>query len=217
MSPAKPRKKIIAVIGGHACTKEVEQLSHNLGKKLDKVVDYMVSGGLGGVMKAVCQGFKAGNGVTIKEFKSAIFVIWFLVSLYVFYPLFVSLTERRIHLIAPKERGGPQADFKFYDFLFFCKKNIPERSKVFFYISPETYGKDGITWDYHRHAVSYFLYPLKVYTTAEENKISDILDVVDFIIIRGTDKIDFGISASSPYHFELLAAYDEKNFIIKKW
>ncbi len=55
----------MAVIGGHSCTKEVEQLAQNLGKKLAKVADYLVCGGLSGVMKAVCQGFKAGGGVTI--------------------------------------------------------------------------------------------------------------------------------------------------------
>ncbi|MDP3143341.1 MAG: TIGR00725 family protein [Candidatus Omnitrophota bacterium] len=65
MSPAKTRKKIVAVIGGHTVHKEVEQLAKNLGKKLVKVADYLVCGGLSGVMKAVCQGFKAGNGVTI--------------------------------------------------------------------------------------------------------------------------------------------------------
>jgi hypothetical protein len=43
----------------------VEQSAQNLGKKLAKVVDYLVCGGLSGVMMAVCQGFKAGNGVTI--------------------------------------------------------------------------------------------------------------------------------------------------------
>ena len=59
------RKKVVSVIGGHNCTKEVEQLAHNLGKKLAKVADYLVCGGLGGVMEAVCSGFKAGNGVTI--------------------------------------------------------------------------------------------------------------------------------------------------------
>lgn len=56
---------MVGVIGSHSCNKKVEQLAHNLGKKLAKVVDYMVCGGLSGVMKAVCQGFKAGNGVTI--------------------------------------------------------------------------------------------------------------------------------------------------------
>ena len=59
------RKKVVSVIGGHACTKEVEQLAQNLGKKLAKVVDYLVCGGLSGTMMAVCQGFKAAGGVTI--------------------------------------------------------------------------------------------------------------------------------------------------------
>ena len=56
---------IIGVIGGHACTKEVEQLAHNLGKNIAKVGLKVVCGGLGGVMKAVCQGAKEQNGVTI--------------------------------------------------------------------------------------------------------------------------------------------------------
>ena len=59
------RKKIVGVIGGHNCNKEVEQLAQNLGKKLAKVVDFLVCGGLGGVMKAVCKGFKEGGGITI--------------------------------------------------------------------------------------------------------------------------------------------------------
>lgn len=58
-------KKLVTVIGGHTCTKEVEQIVHNLGKELAKVVDILVCGGLSGTMKAVCQGFKAGNGLTI--------------------------------------------------------------------------------------------------------------------------------------------------------
>jgi len=59
------RKKVVSVIGGHNCNKEVEQLAQNLGKNLAKVVDILVSGGLTGTMKAVCQGFKAGGGLTI--------------------------------------------------------------------------------------------------------------------------------------------------------
>jgi hypothetical protein len=59
------RKKVVGVIGGRSCTKEVEQLAHNLGKKLAKVVDILVCGGLGGTMKAVCTGFKAVGGLTI--------------------------------------------------------------------------------------------------------------------------------------------------------
>ncbi len=59
------RKKIVSVIGGHSCNKEVEQLAHNLGEKLAKVVDILVCGGLSGTMKAVCSGFKAAGGLTI--------------------------------------------------------------------------------------------------------------------------------------------------------
>ncbi|MBU1929852.1 MAG: TIGR00725 family protein [Candidatus Omnitrophica bacterium] len=59
------RKKIIGVIGGHKCNNEVEQLAHNLGKKIAKVADILVSGGLSGTMMAVCQGFKAGGGLTL--------------------------------------------------------------------------------------------------------------------------------------------------------
>ncbi|MBU0547614.1 MAG: TIGR00725 family protein [Candidatus Omnitrophica bacterium] len=58
-------KRIIGVIGGHYCTDEVEQIAHNLGKKLAEVVDIIVSGGLSGTMKAVCSGFKAEGGLTI--------------------------------------------------------------------------------------------------------------------------------------------------------
>ena len=59
------QKKIVGVIGGRECKGEVEQLAQNLGRKLTKVVDYLVCGGLSGVMMAVCKGFKAGGGVTI--------------------------------------------------------------------------------------------------------------------------------------------------------
>jgi uncharacterized protein (TIGR00725 family) len=59
------RKKVISVIGGHKCTDEVEQIAHNLGKKLAKVAGILVSGGLSGTMKAVCQGFKDSGGLTI--------------------------------------------------------------------------------------------------------------------------------------------------------
>jgi hypothetical protein len=58
-------KKVVSVIGGQSCNKEVEQIAQNLGKKLAKVVDILISGGLSGTMKAVCSGFKAGGGITI--------------------------------------------------------------------------------------------------------------------------------------------------------
>jgi len=59
------RKKIIGVIGGHSCNRKVEENAQNLGKKLTKVADILVCGGLSGVMKAVCQGFKESGGTTI--------------------------------------------------------------------------------------------------------------------------------------------------------
>jgi len=58
-------QKVVGVIGGRQCSKEVEQVAHELGKKLAKVVGILVSGGLSGAMEAVCQGFKAGGGVTL--------------------------------------------------------------------------------------------------------------------------------------------------------
>jgi len=58
-------EKVVSVIGGHSCTKEVEQIATELGKKLAKVVKYLCTGGLSGTMKAVCSGFKAGGGITI--------------------------------------------------------------------------------------------------------------------------------------------------------
>jgi uncharacterized protein (TIGR00725 family) len=59
------RKKIVGVIGGHSCTKEVEEIAIKLGKKLAKLVGILVCGGLSGTMEAVCQGFKVGKGLTI--------------------------------------------------------------------------------------------------------------------------------------------------------
>jgi len=59
------RKKIISVIGGHGCSEEVEQLAIELGQKLAKVAEILICGGLSGTMKAVCKGFKGGNGLTI--------------------------------------------------------------------------------------------------------------------------------------------------------
>jgi hypothetical protein len=59
------RKQLVGVIGGHECNNEVEQLAHNLGKKLAKVVHILVSGGLSGTMKAVCAGFSSSGGLTI--------------------------------------------------------------------------------------------------------------------------------------------------------
>lgn len=64
-APRTMRKKVVSVLGGHDCTKEVEQLVQNLGKKLAKVVDILICGGLSGTMKAVCKGFKGEGGLTV--------------------------------------------------------------------------------------------------------------------------------------------------------
>jgi uncharacterized protein (TIGR00725 family) len=58
-------KPIIAVCGGHKCTKEVEQIAHEIGKNISKVGGILVCGGLGGVMEAVCKGCKAAGGLTV--------------------------------------------------------------------------------------------------------------------------------------------------------
>jgi len=55
----------VGVIGGRSCTKEVEQIAIKLGKKLAKVVDILVSGGLSGTMEAVSKGFKSAGGLTL--------------------------------------------------------------------------------------------------------------------------------------------------------
>jgi hypothetical protein len=59
------RKRVVGVIGGRRCTVEVEQLAQKLGQKLAKVAEILVTGGLSGTMKAVCQGFQAEGGLTI--------------------------------------------------------------------------------------------------------------------------------------------------------
>jgi len=58
-------KKTVGVIGGRQCNDAVERISIDLGQKLTKVAEILISGGLSGTMKAVCQGFKSGGGTTI--------------------------------------------------------------------------------------------------------------------------------------------------------
>lgn len=58
-------KKIISVIGGHNCNKEVAKLSYEIGRAVAKLEAVLVCGGLGGAMEAACQGAKSENGLTI--------------------------------------------------------------------------------------------------------------------------------------------------------
>ena len=59
------KKLLIAVIGGHQCDAKVEQIAQEIGKKIAKMGAKLVSGGLGGVMKAVSKGAKQAGGTTI--------------------------------------------------------------------------------------------------------------------------------------------------------
>jgi hypothetical protein len=59
------RKKIIGVIGGRTCNKEVEQIAHRIGGLIANVGAILVCGGFGGVMEAACKGAKSANGETL--------------------------------------------------------------------------------------------------------------------------------------------------------
>lgn len=58
-------KKIVSVIGGHNCNKEVAKLAYEIGRAVAKLEAVLVCGGLGGAMEAACQGAKSENGLTI--------------------------------------------------------------------------------------------------------------------------------------------------------
>lgn len=62
MNKSQKTRRIASVVGGRACNKKVEEIAHNLGRKLAKVVDAIVCGGLGGTMEAVSCGFKKSGG-----------------------------------------------------------------------------------------------------------------------------------------------------------
>jgi hypothetical protein len=61
------RKKQILVIGHDeaGCTKEHEELAYATGAEVAKSGCALISGGLGGVMKAACKGAKEAGGLTI--------------------------------------------------------------------------------------------------------------------------------------------------------
>jgi uncharacterized protein (TIGR00725 family) len=59
------RKTTVSVIGGHECSKETEKNAYELGKKLARIAQVLISGGLTGTMAAACEGFKSAGGLTI--------------------------------------------------------------------------------------------------------------------------------------------------------
>jgi uncharacterized protein (TIGR00725 family) len=59
------KRLIVAVIGGHKCSLEVEQKAIKLGNLLAKVGVILVCGGLGGVMEAVSKGMCDAGGLSV--------------------------------------------------------------------------------------------------------------------------------------------------------
>lgn len=58
-------KTIVCVIGGHKCSKEVEELAIDLGKNIGQMGFILLCGGLSGVMEAVSKGAKLAGGLTV--------------------------------------------------------------------------------------------------------------------------------------------------------
>ena len=61
-------KKIQILVIGHnenGSTPEVEKIAYDVGLEIAKSGSVLVTGGLGGVMKAACHGAKDGNGLTV--------------------------------------------------------------------------------------------------------------------------------------------------------
>ncbi|MFA5039862.1 MAG: TIGR00725 family protein [Candidatus Omnitrophota bacterium] len=56
---------LTAIIGGHSCSAEVEQIAKELGKLLAKMGAIVITGGLNGVMEAVSKGAKRAGGLTV--------------------------------------------------------------------------------------------------------------------------------------------------------
>ena len=57
----------ILIIGNNdnGCTPEIESIAYEAGKEVAKSNSVLITGGLGGVMKAASHGAKDGNGLTI--------------------------------------------------------------------------------------------------------------------------------------------------------
>ena len=55
----------VAVVGGGVCSPEVGETAERLGRLLAEKGHILISGGLGGVMEAVCRGAREAGGVTL--------------------------------------------------------------------------------------------------------------------------------------------------------
>lgn len=59
------RKKLVSVIGGHACAPDVAKIAERVGKVIAEEGAVLICGGLGGVMEAASRGSKKAGGITI--------------------------------------------------------------------------------------------------------------------------------------------------------
>ena len=61
------KKRQILVIGNNTtgCTPKHEKIAYEIGKEIAKSGSLLITGGLGGVMRAACQGAQDANGITV--------------------------------------------------------------------------------------------------------------------------------------------------------
>ncbi len=55
----------IAVIGGQQATEEEERTAYDVGRGIAEAGSYVICGGLGGIMQAVCRGAREAGGTSI--------------------------------------------------------------------------------------------------------------------------------------------------------
>ena len=61
------KKRQILVIGDNesGCTPESAKLAYEIGSEIARSDSVLITGGLGGVMRAACQGAQDANGITV--------------------------------------------------------------------------------------------------------------------------------------------------------
>ncbi len=58
-------QKLIGVIGGSVCSREIYDIAYEVGKNIAKSGNILICGGLSGVMEAACRGAYEAGGLTI--------------------------------------------------------------------------------------------------------------------------------------------------------
>ena len=61
------RKRQILIIGNNdnGCTPELEEVAYDTGSEVAKSDSVLITGGLGGVMRAACRGAQESGGITV--------------------------------------------------------------------------------------------------------------------------------------------------------